>query len=139
METTATDATQPTTEKTTETTTKPTENKNIASDEELLNWAKKDYEDKNGTSNTSATLNKKDNGDYEIIITDETGKLLDTYTIDPKTGTGVNSSNEEVNLPQTGNNSLKNVLVAAFALMLSALGTLCINGSGMLRRKKRGE
>ena len=135
-ETTESDTTEPITEETTESST---ETVNIASDEELCNWAKNDYQKKNGTSDTTAAISEKNNGDYEITITDKSGKILDQYTIDPKTGTGVNTAGETVNLPQTGNNASGTAAAAASAAALTVLGAFAVIKSGVFRRKEEKE
>ncbi|MBQ6039875.1 MAG: LPXTG cell wall anchor domain-containing protein [Oscillospiraceae bacterium] len=94
----------------------------IASDEELCSWAKHDYESKNGVTGTNASLLVKEDGTYEITITDKESKVLDTYTIDPKTGVGVDAENAEVNLPQTGNNSAAGMLAVMGALAMIGFG-----------------
>ena len=72
----------------------------------------------------------------ECTITDENGNVLDVYTVDPKTGTGTDSSNAEVNLPQTGNNSMTNWLLCVGAAMFMALGFGAVKASGILKRKE---
>lgn len=108
----------------------------IASDDELCDWAVKDYQDKTGSTAVKAEITDISNGQYEITLTDENGKLLDVYTVDPITGVVTNSAEESVDLPQTGNNSLKTAAAvsAAFALML--LGMYAVAKSRILRRKE---
>lgn len=114
----------------------PEEKANIASDEELCEWARNDYQKKNNVKYTNATMSSDDNGDYEITITDKTGKVLDKYTIDPKTGTGKNSADEAVELPQTGNNSMTNWLILLGAFMSIGIGIFVVDASGIVRRRK---
>ena len=64
------------------------------------------------------------------------GKTYDTYTIDPTSGKGTNSANEAVDLPQTGNNSMKNLFVVFISVMLSGLGLAAMKFSGVIRRRK---
>lgn len=71
-----------------------------------------------------------------IALSDESGELLDTYTIDPETGIGTDSSNEEVNLPQTGNNSLNNILLVLGAFMMIGFGIFAVKTSGFNRRRE---
>ena len=127
---------------TTETIEKPTETTitNIVSDEELCNWAINDYKSKNKPKGiVKAIINKLDGSQYEITLIDDSENLLDIYSIDPVTGIGTNSSDKEINLPQTGNNSLKNLLIAFGGLMATAFGFLTVKSSGMIRRKKNGK
>ena len=111
----------------------------IASDEELCNWAKHDYESKTGATGTNASLRVNDDGTYEITITDKDGKVLDTYIIDPRTGIGVNAANAEVNLPQTGNNSTAGLLAVMGALAMIGFGFCSVKRSGIVRRKENAE
>ena len=111
-------------------------NKHIASDEELCEWAVNDYEDKTGQTDVSAEITSKSDDVYEITLKDKDGNVVDVYTIDPVTGGGTNSTDEAVDLPQTGNNSLKNWLWVLGALMLIGCGTFAVKTSGFIRRKE---
>ena len=71
-----------------------------------------------------------------IALTDENGETVDAYIIDVTSGIGTDSSDAEVNLPQTGNNSITTILIAIAALMLTAVGAGAIYSSGILRRKQ---
>lgn len=127
---------------TTTTTVTPdptTTDTHIASDEELCEWAENDYQNKNGLTFTNSFVKEAENGDYQIMITDKSGKVLDTYTIDPETGKGFNSEGEEVDLPQTGNNSLRKLLIIISSLMLIGIGMVAIYASSIIRRKKNEE
>ncbi|MDE5769649.1 MAG: LPXTG cell wall anchor domain-containing protein, partial [Oscillospiraceae bacterium] len=127
-----TEATEAITEEETTTTTA----QHIASDEDLCDWAMNDYEEKTGVAPANAEINEEPNGQYEITLTDEDEEILDVYVIDPNTGIGTDSHDEEVNLPQTGNNSLTNMLIALGSLMTTAFGFLAVKSSGVLRFKK---
>ena len=81
-------------------------------------------------------MKETDDGNYLIIITDKSGSLLETYTIDPETGKGTNSNGEEVDLPQTGNNSLTLLLIMLGSLSLIGMGTAFIYASRKTRRKE---
>ena len=108
---------------------------NIATDEELLSWAAADYMAKNEKIVSVKTLNVNDDGKYEISLYDENDEVLDKYVIDPKTGTGVNSANEEVNLPQTGMNSIIEMLIVITSVLMIGIGLIAV----MYSRKKREE
>jgi LPXTG-motif cell wall-anchored protein len=73
---------------------------------------------------------------YEIKMKDKEGNILDIYTIDPETAEGTNSAGEIVSLPQTGNNSMMNVLVVVGAFMMIAMGLYAVIVSGNSHRKK---
>ena len=140
--TTTTTTTQPATTTTT-TTTATTEaitieptNNHIASDEEFCDWAISDYQSKTGITAVKAEINENAEGQYEITLFDASENVLDTYVIDPNTGIGTNSANQEVNLPQTGNNLLTNLLIALGALMLMGLGFYTVKISGIIHRKE---
>ena len=126
---------------TTSTTTAPetteTTVANIASDEELRNWAINDYKFKNKPKGiVNAVINKTATGQYELTLTDDSENVLDVYVIDPVTGIGTDSNNEEVNLPQTGNNSLKDLLIAFGGFMATGFGLLALKKS---RRKEENQ
>ncbi|MDE5557600.1 MAG: LPXTG cell wall anchor domain-containing protein [Ruminococcus sp.] len=118
------------------TTTMTTTAKHIASDEELCDWSINNYNDKNGIMPDSAEITEQADGKYQITLTDDSDNVLDVYVINPETGIGTDSAGNEVNLPQTGNNSLKNVLVAVGAFMMTAFGFCAVKFSGITRRKK---
>ncbi|MBD5142136.1 MAG: hypothetical protein HDT22_00755 [Ruminococcus sp.] len=81
------------------------------------------YKSKNNIKNiVKASSSALENGQYEITLTDEKETVLDIYIINPVTGIGTNSKNEEINLPQTGNNSLKNLLISINALLATGFG-----------------
>ena len=120
---------------TTITTAATTSVTNIA-DDDLCSWAINDYQKKTGVTPTNAKITARSENAYEITLTDENGNVLDVYTVDPKTGTGTDSSNAEVNLPQTGNNSMTNWLLCVGAAMFAAFGFGAVKASGVLKRKE---
>lgn len=111
----------------------------IASDDELAQWAIKDYQDKTGVTAASAEVKPISDDKYEIVLKDADGNILDTYTINPETGIGTNSSNDAVDLPQTGNNSTRNLLTAIGAVLMIVFGAASVKFSGVLNRRKRNE
>ncbi|WP_028521249.1 FMN-binding protein [Ruminococcus flavefaciens] len=112
------------------------EKPDIASDEELCEWAEKDYQKKNGVKDTKAAITGNDKGEREITITDKTGKVLDKYTVDPKTGKGTDSEGKAVDLPQTGNNSVTNLLILLGAVMFMVTGAFAVRASERFRRRE---
>ena len=120
---------------TTITTAATTSVTNIA-DEDLCSWAINDYQKKTGVTPANAEITARSEEACEITLTDENGNVLDVYTVDPKTGTGTDSSNAEVNLPQTGNNSMTNWLLCVGAAMFMALGFGAVKASGIFKRKE---
>ena len=120
---------------TTITTAATTSVTNIA-DEDLCSWAINDYQKKTGVTPANAEIIARSEEACEITLTDENGNVLDVYTVDPKTGTGTDSSNAEVNLPQTGNNSMTNWLLCVGAAMFMAFGFGAVKASGVLKRKE---
>lgn len=133
-----TTTTKPTTTTTTTIVTEPvtTTVSNIASDDDLCSWAVNDYQSKTGITASNAELTIDSDGMYVITLLDESATLLDSYTIDPETGIGTNSADEEVNLPQTGINALNNVLIVLGSIMLIAMGFCITKASGVIRRKE---
>ena len=124
-----------TTSATTITTAVTTSVTNIA-DEDLCSWAINDYQKKTGVTPANAEITARSEEACEITLTDENGNVLDVYTVDPKTGTGTDSSNAEVNLPQTGNNSMTNWLLCMGAAMFMAFGFGAVKASGIFKRKE---
>ena len=110
----------------------------IAPDETLLKWAEKDYQSKTGTAVTAVPVEKQD-GTLAIALKDSTGNNVMSYEIDTATGIGTDSDGAEVNLPQTGNNSPLNLMMAVLALMMTAAGGFAVRASGILRRKQDSE
>ena len=115
---------------TTESTT--TNYKNITQ-EDFKDWAMKDYATKTGNAPAKAALLETADGNYAITLTDEDGKVLDVYTVNPETATGTNQANEVVSLPQTGCSDIYKVLVGLATLMTVGGGTFIVK-----TRKKDG-
>ena len=115
-------------------TTEPTTTnyKNITQ-EDFKDWAMKDYATKTGNAPAKAALLETADGNYAITLTDEDGKVLDVYTVNPETATGTNQANEVVSLPQTGCSDIYKVLVGLAVLMTVGGGTLIVK-----TRKKDG-
>ncbi|MDE7099160.1 MAG: LPXTG cell wall anchor domain-containing protein, partial [Ruminococcus sp.] len=148
-ETTATTFTTTTTTSTPETTTTTTSFltttatesvtttvKHVTSDEDFCNWSVKDYNDKNDSKAATAEITEKSESQYQIILIDNSGDVLNVYEINPETGNGHDSHNNEVNLPQTGNNSLRNIMTVLGALMMTAFGFISVKFSGVFCRKE---
>lgn len=110
--------------------------------DELCRMAKVDHRKKTGERlQVQGYAYGTDEDGETLIITleDKTGEPVVTYTIDPKTGLGTNNTEEEVNLPQTGNNSARNLLTALGASFMIALGALTVKRSGIRRKKETEE
>ena len=93
--------------------------------------ALKDYEQKNGSSPESAEAVLNEDGTVTIQMGDE------AYTVDPVTGQGTNSAGEAVDLPQTGNNSVKTAAAAGIAALFTASGAFAVFKSGIFRKKRK--
>ena len=112
------------------------------SDDQLANMALKDYEKKNGVRPDSATVVTVldgipvPEGEAVVILTDKNGSDLDYYIVNADTGIGTNSASDPVDLPQTGNNSLTNRLIAFGAILLTLFGFAAVRKSGYLRRRE---
>ena len=137
--TTATTTTTTTTAATTSEKTSSEVNASSDADKILVNKAITDLQNKTGklvgiTSIKTTAENKR-----EIILMDYEGNVLDTYTIDPETGTGTNAAGEAVELPQTGNNSMSNVLILLGAVMMIVFGLAVIAKSEVLAPRKKNE
>ena len=118
------------------TSEKAEETKLFASVTKMNEMAAKDYELKNGSAPANTITKDNFDGTYSIILSDEKGNVLDTYIIDTTTGKGKNAKGEEVDLPQTGNNSAKTATAAAIAVMFTLAGAFAMAESGVIRRKK---
>ena len=111
------------------------------SDDQLMDMSLNDYEAKHGVRPDSASVVTVldgipvPEGEVVVILTDKNGSDLDYYTVNADTGIGTDSAYEPVNLPQTGNNSLKNLLLMLSALLMTAFGFAAVRQSGILRRK----
>ena len=112
---------------------------NIASDAELVKWAVTDYQDRTAIRVDDVELNITPDGQREIILKDNAGNVLDTYTVDPVTGDATNSADEVISLPQTGNNSVRNILIVLGAFALIGFGIAAAMLSGILRRRVKNE
>ena len=103
--------------------------------EQLSDMAAKDYEEKTGVkpSNTQPIIN--DDNSVTVAVYDENATPVDAYHIDPDTGKGtLNSDNSEVDLPQTGNNSLGTAVAVVSAMVLAVAGAFAVLKSGILRQ-----
>ena len=69
-------------------------------------------------------------------VSTDKGNVLDTNTIDPATGKGKDSKGNNVDLPQTGINSMKKVAAAAVAVSFMTIGAGLAYVSGVGRKKK---
>ena len=84
----------------------------------------------------SAEITSVSDNIYEITIKDYYGNILDVYTIDSTSGKGTNSADEEIVLPQTGNNVMTNWLALFAALVLIGIGLVIVKESSIIRRKE---
>ena len=130
--------TQETTEEAAETPTEePSQETTLPADtyslDDLKEMALNDYEQKNGSRPESAETVINEDGTVTIQMGDE------SYTVDPVTGTGTNSAGEAVDLPQTGNNSVKTAAAAGIAALFTAGGAFAVFKSGIFRRKKEND
>ena len=135
------------TETAAETTTKKTETAATTTAEQqyfaplskMGDYAKADYKAKTGKDAADTVTKDNRDGTYSIILSDDKGNVLETYTIDPATGKGKNSRGEDVDLPQTGNNSMKNVVSTVVAVTFMTVGAAAVYVSGVGRKKKDDE
>jgi LPXTG-motif cell wall-anchored protein len=87
--------------------------------------AKIDYEKKHGVAVTPEAVQNADGG-VTITLRDASGNVLDTYTLDCKTGIGKDAQGAEVNLPQTGNNSIGSLAAVSGAALTALTGALLV-------------
>ncbi len=105
-----------------------------ASDDELCEWAAKDFKDRTGTAEVNAEIVSSSDEKYEIKLTGEDGSVLGVYSIDPVTGTGTDSEGEKIDLPQTGRNSPSVLLALVTAFALAVSGSVAMAFSGKKKR-----
>lgn len=75
----------------------------------------------------------------EQALHDQDGSVLDIYTVNANDGIGVNSSGEEVNLPQTGVGTASPLLTVTAAFLLIGFGAAAVKASGTGKRKEDDE
>lgn len=135
--TTAEESTIMTTEQPTITTATTTSTeKYFASVEDMCIMAVNDYEDKTGVKAAETESVENENGTLTVYLKDENGEVLDVYVIDPETGKGTDSNDEEVNLPQTGNNSPANLIAFLSSVTMVLSGLFIIFKSGKIHKKE---
>lgn len=135
--TTAEESTITTTEQPTITTATTTSTeKYFASVEDMCIMAVNDYEDKTGVKAAETESVENENGTLTVYLKDENGEVLDVYVIDPETWKGTDSNDEEVNLPQTGNNSPANLIAFLSSVTMVLSGLFIIFKSSKIRKKE---
>ena len=120
----------------TQDTTEPTDVPDYATLEGFAKMAKIDYEKKYGIAVTPEAVLNADNI-VTITLKDASGAVLDTYTLDSKTGIGKDAQNTEVNLPQTGVTSMTDAAAVGGALTMIVAGFWMLRG--VCSRKKDAE
>ena len=123
-------------ETTTATATTKAEDKTIGTNDEITKMVEKDYFVKTGKNAASSETNVNKDGTLTVELKDENGNVIDKYTVDPETGKGTDADGNEVDLPQTGINSLGTAGAAVGAVMLMLAGAAAVHGSGVLRKKE---
>ena len=112
---------------------------NAYSLKKLEKMALKDYESKTGVKPASAEAVYNRDGSAKISIFGADNTSLNEYTVDPVTGKGTDIDGEEVNLPQTGINTVSNMLTAVAGFFMFGLGIVTVRFSGIGRRRKENE
>ena len=107
----------------------------VYSDEDLCEWAEKDYFDKYQETVT-AKIGRRDQDKLIITLSDDSGEIVDFYFVDAATGSGEDANGVKINLPQTGNNAVSDLLLVVAALMMIAAGAVTLSASGIIRRRK---
>ena len=131
---TETTAASETTAQTTVTVTDTAPAEDFATLEELADMAKIDYEKKHGVAVTPEAVQNTD-GSVTVTLKDASGAVLDTYTLDQKTGVGKDAQGAEVNLPQTGNNAAGTFAAVSGAALTALAGAVLV--SRAFRKKKQ--
>ena len=110
--------------------------------EELNDMALNDYEQKTGIRPEVARAEIIDENTVVISLgeyVDDEFEVYDYYIVDPVTGEGYSSDGEEVDLPQTGNNSPVTAAMVSVSVLMIAAGAFTVLRSGVLRRKSAEE
>lgn len=102
----------------------------FASEEAFANMAMIDYEKKTGIAVYPQAVRNAD-GTVTVTLNNAAGQMLDTYTLDVKTGIGRDANGGEVNLPETGVNAWDTAAAVGSAFVLIAAGIW------MLRRSRK--
>ena len=119
----------------TTTTAAATEPAEPLSEQTLCDWAKWDYCFKTGKTVKASVVSSK-GGKVTIALTDPDGNQVDTYVVDAADGIGTDAAGAEVNLPQTGNNSMADIMLAAAAFMMLAAGAAAVYGASRRRKEE---
>ena len=98
------------------------------SENALVKWSVNYYQDKNSVSANGKITGWSDE-QYDITLSDENGNTVDTYSVDPDTGIGTDSTGEKVDLPQTGMSDI-NKAVAGLAALMTLGGLALVRRSG---------
>lgn len=107
--------------------------------EDLSDMAISDYVFKTGKMPADAKVSRNIDGTASVTMTDAEGAVMERYDIDPETGKGSDSQGNDIDLPQTGNNSLGMAASAGAAAMLASIGVYAAIRSGIIRRKEENE
>ncbi len=101
---------------------------------EIYDMAVNDYKRKTGIETQCSGYGyDEENSKLDLFLTDENYEEVVTYTIDPRTGKGKTSSEVAVDLPQTGINSLRNLLTIIGSFMMIVLGAVTVKLSSNRR------
>ena len=128
--TTETTTTKPTTSTTTTTTTETTTTESVITTETTTTESVITTE----TTTTEPVITTETTTTEPVITTETT--TTESITSTTTTETTNTECTTTTTLPQTGNNSLKNVFIAIISLMLVAYGACAVKFSGIFRRKK---
>ena len=115
--------------------TEPTTEADFATEERMAEMAIRDHAVKTGVTPADAALTREEDGMVSIVLTDEDGAVLDTYTIDPKTGRGTESDGEAIDLPQTGIQDQSPLLLHVLGILAAGVGAALM----ALSRRRRDE
>ena len=88
----------------------------------LEEMARIDYEAKTGTKPKLLQTRLLEDGSVVIQMQTRDNEPLDTYTLNPVSGTGSNAEGEAVDLPQTGNNDPAVYLLTLLAFLMLTAG-----------------
>ncbi len=103
----------------------------------LVDMAEKHYERTNTTNASLWAFNVGSDNQLVITLHDHSNPFENfNYIIDPITGKGTDANGNEVDLPQTGVNTLKYMMLAIGAVMLIGVGGVLVIKSGPRQKKE---
>lgn len=97
--------------------------------EQLRDMAAKDFSQKTGRTDFTASAKITPDGNVQISFISDEYDLIGRYFVDPETAKGTDENGAAVDLPQTGNQSPAALLMTALGILLLAGGVFALRQS----------